>query len=46
MLVWKVDIHEGGHRLDGTGLLSVFDKVALAGLVLWVPLEALDCRLV
>ena len=39
MLVGKVDIHEGGHGLDGTGLLSMFDKIALAGLVLGVPLE-------
>ena len=36
----EVDVHERGDGLDGPGLLGVFDKVALAGLIFRVPVEA------
>lgn len=41
MLERKVDIHKGGDGLDGARLLGVFNEVALAGLVLGVPVESL-----
>lgn len=40
VLKGEVDIYESGDGLDGAGLLCVFDKVALAGLVFRVPIEA------
>lgn len=36
-----MDVHEGGDGLDGARLLRVFDEVALAGLVLGIPVEAI-----
>ena len=36
-----MDVHEGGDGLDGPGLLRVFDEVALTGLVLGIPVEAI-----
>ena len=36
-----MDVDEGGDGLDGSGLLRMFDEVALAGLVLGIPVEAI-----
>lgn len=40
MLVREVDVHKGCDGLDRARLLSVFNEIALTGLVLRVPLEA------
>lgn len=39
MLIGESDVDKGGHGLDGSALLCVFDKVFLTGLVFGVPVE-------
>jgi hypothetical protein len=41
----EVDIDEGGHGLDGNGVLRVVEEEALAGLIFWVPDKEVELAL-